>query len=58
MLRLGILKEKDSKLTASSEVLQILLSFLDLPTTIVLFRALKCNFCLGFIAAQNLGETG
>ena len=33
MLRLGILKEKDSKLTASSEVLQILLSFLDLPTT-------------------------
>ena len=33
VLRLGILKEKDSKLTASSEVLQILLSFLDLPTT-------------------------
>lgn len=33
MLRLGILKEKDSKLTARSEVLHILLSFLDLLTT-------------------------
>lgn len=33
MLRLGILKEKDRRLTASSEVLHLLLSFLDLLTT-------------------------